>query len=208
MMREALDLLQEVVLRDPLGHVRDEHLLAHLEAAVLLDVAGHALGGAGGDGRAQDERVALAQHRQQVVDHAADLGDVDLDVDVGRRPQREHDVVGLGRVLDDSRALEPALAEHAVEQLLRAGLTERHPTRLELGEDRLLALDSDHVEPVAGEGKRQRQSHPAQTDYGDALCHRGQSTRGDGAVRPDTGGQSRRRSAGSCEVAWQQPPRL
>ena len=78
--RQRGDLLQEVVLRDPLGHVRDEQLLAHLEAAPLLDVAGHPLGGARRDGRAQDQRVARAQHRQQVVEDAADLRDVDLDV--------------------------------------------------------------------------------------------------------------------------------
>ena len=79
------DLLEEVVLGDPLRHVRDEQVLAHPEAAALLDVAGHPLGGAGRDGGAQDQRVALAQHRQQVVDHAADVRDVDLDVHVRGR---------------------------------------------------------------------------------------------------------------------------
>ena len=40
------DLLEEVVLGDPLRHVRDEQVLADPEAAPLLDVAGHPLGGA------------------------------------------------------------------------------------------------------------------------------------------------------------------
>ena len=67
--RQRGDLLEEVVLRDALGHVRDEQVLADREAAPLLDVAGHPLGRAGRDRRAQDQRLALAQHRQQVVDH-------------------------------------------------------------------------------------------------------------------------------------------
>ena len=78
--RQRPDLLQEAVGGDPLGHVGDEHVLADAEAAVLLQVAGHELGRAGGDRRAQDQQVALRAGRQQVVEHRADVAHVDLDV--------------------------------------------------------------------------------------------------------------------------------
>ena len=71
--RQRRDLLDEVVLGDPLRHVRDEHVLADREAALLLEVAGDELGRAGRDRRAQHERLARAQHRQQVVEHRADV---------------------------------------------------------------------------------------------------------------------------------------
>ena len=71
--RERRDLLEEVVDGDPLGHVRNEQVLAHREAAPLLEVAGDPLGGAGRDGGAQDQRMAGAEQRQQLVERAADL---------------------------------------------------------------------------------------------------------------------------------------
>src|SRR3712207_8252659 len=52
------------------------------------------------DGRAQHDRVALAQMREQVVERGADVADVDLDVRERRRPERDDDVVGLRRVGD------------------------------------------------------------------------------------------------------------
>ena len=89
--------------------------------------------------------MALAQDRQQVVDHAAHVRDVDLDVHVGGRVRREHDVVRLGGVLHRTRQLEPVALQHALEQLLRAGLRERHLAGRELVEHPLLALDADRV---------------------------------------------------------------
>jgi hypothetical protein len=62
--------------------VRDEYVIADPEAAPLLHVTGHPVGGARGDGRAQHQRVPLAQHGQKVVDDSADLRHVDLDVHV------------------------------------------------------------------------------------------------------------------------------
>ena len=56
--RQRPDLLQEAVGGDPLRHVRDEHVLADGEAALLLQVAGDELGRAGRDGRAQHEQLA------------------------------------------------------------------------------------------------------------------------------------------------------
>ena len=61
--RQRADLGHEAVGRDPLRHVRDEHVLADAEAAVLLEVAGHELGRPGRDRRAQHERLARAQQR-------------------------------------------------------------------------------------------------------------------------------------------------
>ena len=125
-VRQRRDLLDEVVLGDALGRVRDEHVAADLEAALLLDVAGDELGRAGRDGRAQHDVMAGAQERQQRVERRADVGDVDLDVREARRAEREHDVARLGRVLDPLGELQPVAGQHALEQLLRAALLERH----------------------------------------------------------------------------------
>ena len=62
------DLLEEVVLGDPLGHVRDEQVLADAEAAPLLDVAGHPVGRArarrSSAGSASGPRAAPAAGRR------------------------------------------------------------------------------------------------------------------------------------------------
>jgi hypothetical protein len=179
-----------VICRDALRHVRDEQVLADPEAAPLVDVARHPLGRARRDRRAKDQRLALLQHRQQIVDHAPDLRDVDLDVHVGGRAEGEHDVVGAGGVPDRFRALEATVLEHPLEQVLRAGLVKWHPPGRDLLEHRISPLDADHLEPPVRERQRQRQAHPAETDDGDALRHN--------PVRPGTAWQTTRRSAGSC----------
>jgi hypothetical protein len=151
-----------VVDGDPLRHVRHVHVLADREAAPLLDVAGDPLGGAGGDGRAQDDRLALAQERQQGVDRAADLRDVDLDVHVRGRAQREHDLIGLGGVLDPLREPQAVAGQHALEQLLGAGLVERHLAGAHGVEHARLAVHADHVQAPVGEGQRERQTDAAE----------------------------------------------
>ena len=170
--RQRRDLLEEVVLGDPLRHVRDEQVLADAEAAPLLDVAGHPLGGARRDGRAEDQRVALAQHRQQVVDHAAHVRDVDLDVHVRRRVEGQHDVVGARGVLDRARQLEPAADSTTRSSSSCVPVSrERHLARRELVEHGLLALDPDRVEPAIGERQREWQADTAEADDGDARFH-------------------------------------
>jgi len=57
-----------------------EHVLADTQAAALLHVAGHELGRAGCDCRAQDQRVTGPQQRQKVVDRGADLPQVALEM--------------------------------------------------------------------------------------------------------------------------------
>src|SRR5439155_526382 len=106
--RQRRDLLEEVVLRDPLRDVRDEQVLADREAAALLEVARDPLGRAGGDRRAQDDRLPGVEQRQELLEGAPYLGDVDLDVAERGRAEREHDVVGRRGGRQAARQLEPA----------------------------------------------------------------------------------------------------
>ena len=69
-LRQRVDLLEELPRGDPLGRVGDEHVRADVEPAVLGEVAGDEVGGVRRDRRAQDERVARPQVREQVVDVA------------------------------------------------------------------------------------------------------------------------------------------
>ena len=134
------------------GRVGDEHVLADLQAAALLEVAGDELGRAGRDRRAQDQRVAGAQQRQQVVDRGADLTQVALDVGERRRADRDHDVVGRGGVGG-------ALGE-------LAGGRSRRRDRAAPGcrprsngirpaadrvEHRAVVVDAEHAQPAVGE---------------------------------------------------------
>ena len=128
--RQRADLLHEAVGGDPLGHVRDEDVLADPEAALLLQVAGDELGRARRDRRAQHEQVVLAQVRQQVVEHGADVADVDLDVRQRGRAEREHDRVGLRGVGGAAGEVEV----DARDQLVGAGLLERHPPLADRGQ--------------------------------------------------------------------------
>ena len=142
------DLLEEPAGGDPLRGVRDEHVLADLQAAALLDVAGDELGRSRRDRRAQDQAMAGAQQRHQVVDRGADLAQVALEVIEGRRPDRDHDVVGRGGVGRALGELQPAGRGDAVEQLLGAGLVPRHPAC------------ADRVEHRSGRGRRRARGRP------------------------------------------------
>ena len=136
--------------------------------------------------------MPLPEHGKQVVDHAAQVGDVDLDVDVRGRVEREHDVIGARGILNEPGELQPVLREHALEQVLRSRFMERHLARRELVEHGGLPLDPDRPQPAIGERQRERQADPAEADYGDSLIHAKQST----CARRGTGAQTPGRSAG------------
>jgi hypothetical protein len=165
------DLLEEVVHRDPLRHVRHEQVVADREAAALREVARHPVGGARRDGGAQHHAVPRLEQRQQLVEHAANAGDVDLDVAVRRRAQRQHDVLGADDVGHRVGELEAAAREHALQEVLGAGLVERHAPVADSGEHGRLPVDADHAQPPVGERQRERQADAAQADDRDAFAH-------------------------------------
>ena len=74
-------------------------------------------------------------------------------------------------VLHRARQLEPVALQHALEQLLGAGLRERHLAGRELVEHRLLALDADRSQPSVRERQREGKADPAEADDGDARFH-------------------------------------
>jgi hypothetical protein len=135
--------------------------------------------------------VAFAQHRQQVVDHAANMRDVDLDVDVGRRMRSQHDVIRLGGVLHGPGELQPAALDHASEHVLGAGLRERHPACRELVQHLLLALYANRAQSAIRERQREGKTDPAEADDGNARFHERQSI----CARSGTGAQTPARSA-------------
>ena len=108
-----------------------------------------------------------SQQRQQVVDRGADLAQVALDVGEGGRADRDDDVVGLRCVGGAGAELEPAAGQHALEQLLGAGLAERHPAGPDRLEDRRVVVDAEHPQPAVGERQREREPDPAEPDDGD-----------------------------------------
>ena len=111
--------------------------------------------------------LALLQQRQQVVEHGADVAHVDLDVREARRAEREHDRARL-------RAVGGAVGEGEVdagEQLVGAGLLERHPALAQGGEHLGVVVDAEHREPGVGEAQREREADPAQSDDADVVAH-------------------------------------
>ena len=145
--------------------MRDEHLLADLKAAMLGQVAGHEVGSAGRDRRAQYQAVSRRKHTQQVIERRADVAHVDLDVRERRRPERDHYV-------PRARAVGHALAQRhlpvrsdAIEQLLGPRLRERHPALAHRLQASRVAVDSEHLEPAVGEGQRQREPNATKADY-------------------------------------------
>jgi hypothetical protein len=136
--------------------------------------------------------VALAEHGEEVVDHAPHVRDVDLDVHVRRRVERQDDVVGARGVLHCARELEAAARDHALEHLLRARLRERHLAACHLVEHGLLALHSDRREAAVRERQREGQPDSAEADDGDARFHARESR----AAGSGTGGRTPARSAG------------
>ena len=163
--RQRPDLGHEAVGGDPLRHVGDEDVLAGGEAALLLEVAGHEVRRAGRDRRAQDEQLAGPQERQQVVEHRADVAEVDLDVREHRRAEREHDGVRLRGVGGASRDVEV----HARQHVLRAGLLEGHPARPDGLEPLGVLVDAEDAQPGVREHERERQPDPAEADDGDVV---------------------------------------
>ena len=87
----------------------------------------------------------------------------------------EDDVVRLGGVLHRTRQLEPVALQHAFEQLLGAGLRERHLAGRELVQHPLLALDADRSQPSVRERQREGKADPAEADDGNARFHGRQS---------------------------------
>ena len=110
--------------------------------------------------------VALAVHHQQV-------GQVGLDVRERRRADRDHDVVRARGVGGPVAELQKAVAHDPVEQLLGAGLGERHPPGAQRLEDRRVVVDPEHADAAVGEAQRQRQTDAAQADdrYEARLVH-------------------------------------
>ncbi len=124
---EGRDLLEEPTGRDPLWGMGHKQVLAHPQPTLLLEIAGDELGGPRRDRRAQDQGLAGAQHREQVVHDGAHAPQIGLDVGERRGADRDHDVVGAGRVGCALGQLEAPAGHHALEQLLGARFFERHP---------------------------------------------------------------------------------
>ena len=109
--------------------------------------------------------MARRQHPQQVVERRADVTHVDLDVRERGSPERDHDVAparGIGHALGQRQ---PTARMHPVEQLLRAGLRERHPAFPHRVQAAAVVVDSNHLEAAVGEGQRQRQADAAEADH-------------------------------------------
>src|SRR5438132_1391799 len=66
---------------------------------------------------------------------------------------------------------EPAAAQDALEQFLRAGLLERHPAGRDGLEPRVVLVDADDVDAGVGEGQREWKPDPAEPHDRGALCH-------------------------------------
>jgi hypothetical protein len=162
--RQRVDLLQKAPGGDALGSVGDEHVAPHLEPALLGQVAGHEVGGAGRDRGAQDQGVAGPQHRQQVVQRRADVAHVDLDVGERRRAQRDDDLLGRGGVRHGVGQRQAARLAHALEQRLGARLLERHAPGADRGEAVGVLVYAHDGEPPVGEAQREREPYPSEAD--------------------------------------------
>jgi hypothetical protein len=146
------------------GH---EDVAPDLEVEVLLEIAGHEVGGARRNRRAQHEEVARTQHRQQVVEDRADVAHVDLDVRERRRPEGEDDRVGLPRV---GGALGPRdVGAH--DDGVGARLLEGHPPGLDRPQALGVLLDPQCPQPMVGEGERERQPDAPAADDRDVVAH-------------------------------------
>ena len=104
------------------------------------------------------------QQRQQVIDRRADLAEIALDVRERGCPDRDHDVVSLGCVGGALGELQTPGGGHALQQLLRTRLVERHPSSPDRVDHRSIVVDSQHANAAVGEGQRQRQPDAAESD--------------------------------------------
>ena len=138
---------------------------------VLGDVARDEVGGARRDGRAQHDRLARPQVREQVVERRADVADVDLDVRERRRPERDDDVLRASRVRDRVGQLQPPGRVDAVQDLLGARLLERHAAVRHGGEALGIGVDAEYAQPAIGEGQGEREPDPPDADDGDVDGH-------------------------------------
>ena len=166
--RQRRDLLEEPARGDPLGRVGDEHVLADSQPAPLLHVAGDELGRPGRDRRAQDQGVAGAQQRQQVVDRGAHL----------RRSLSTCENDGVPIVITMSSAAAASAArsassrrprrEHAVEQLLgtRPRSNGIRPARIESSTAGSWSTPSTR-RPRSAKRQRQRQADATEADHRD-----------------------------------------
>jgi hypothetical protein len=186
---QGADLGQEASRRDPLGRMRDEHVLADPEPAAFREVAGDELGSAGRDRRAEQQAVAGPQQRQQVVERRLDLTEVGLDVRERRGPDRDHDVSHPGRVGCAIAQLEHSSRGDALQQLLGALLRERHPAGLESLDDRRVVVDPEYANPAVGEAQGQRQADPPESDHRQRslVAHRFNATHCPAGNRPPGG---------------------
>ncbi len=171
---QRADLLDEAVGRDAFRHVRDEQILADLEAAVLLEVARHEVGRPGSHSGSQDEQLARAQVGEQVVQDRPDGPHVDLDVRAARGAQGEHDRIGERGVGGTCRELQRRAGQH----LLGARLLEGHASGSHHRQTIGILVDAEHGRARVRETQGQGQAYPSEADDGDVEAHFGQEASG------------------------------
>jgi len=137
---------------------------AAIRSAMLGQVAGHELRGARGDGGTQDHGMPRLKDPQEVVERRADVAHVDLDVRERGRSQRDHDLRRLCCVGDTIRQRQPPALDHPLEQILSAGLGERHAPLANGAKPGGVVVDPDHPQSPVGERKGQRQPDSAEAD--------------------------------------------
>ena len=190
--RQRPDLLQEAVGGDPLRHVRDEHVLADREAALLLQVAGDELGRAGRDRRAQHEQLARAQHAAAGRRAPSGCRPCRSRCAKRRRAEREHDRVG-SRGVGRARATRRA-STRASSSSVPGSLNGIRRERTASSRSASLSI-AEHAQAGVGERERERQADPAEADDRDVVASREEASGARGARAP-TGARSRPRSAG------------
>ena len=88
---------------------------------------------------------SLVQVGAELLQHAVDLGQVGLDVVLQRRPDGDDDRVGPRD--DRGVGLDEELA--AGDDLVVAGLGERHPAAVDRGAQRLVDVQADGLDPAS-----------------------------------------------------------
>ena len=72
-----------------------------------------------------------------------------------------------------SDSVEATRRPHALEQLLGAGLLERHRAALDSQQPLGVVVDPEHAQAAVGEAQRQRQADPSEADDRDVYGHVG-----------------------------------
>jgi hypothetical protein len=88
-------------------------------------------------------------------------------VEERRRADRDHDVVGGGRIGGTLAEFQASGRGHTVEQLLGSGLAPGHPPGPDRVEHRAIVVDAQHSHSAVGERERERQADPAEADHRD-----------------------------------------